>query len=103
MIYITIGNTGDYNHIANVWQVDVDNVEELYKQFILDKSIEMNIIIHPYRLNMMNYNDHNSHLTKTEYNNLSKKWKKFQHLWNKDKFISDELNGIKLEFKSLNN
>ena len=103
MIYITTTYSEDYLHIQNVWEVNNDNVEELYKNFIMETSIEMNIVINKHWLNIMNYDNYHTHLTKTEYNNLSKKWKKILRLWNKDKFISEKLNGKKLEFKSLHN
>jgi hypothetical protein len=103
MIYVTTTYSDDYTHIENVWDVNFDNVEELYKNFIIEKSIEMNIIINKYWLNIMDFELFHKHLTKTQYNNLSKKWKKFLRLWNKDKFIFEKLNGLKLEFKCLSN
>jgi len=101
MICITSRYSDYYSYIESVWDVNFDNVEELYAEFIIEKSVEMNIVINKHWFNIMNYDDHNKHLTKTQYNNLSKKWKKFLILWNKDKFISEKLNGIKLEFKNL--
>lgn len=103
MIYVTTSYSDDWTHIENVWELDVDNVEELYKNFIKEKSIELDIIINEHWLNIMDYTLFHPHLTKTKYNNLSKKWKKFLRLWNKDKFISEKLNGVKLNFKVLSN
>ena len=103
MIYVTTKYSEDYNDVVNIWDVNFDNVEELYKKFIMDKSIEMNIVINNHWLNIMYYEPFHPHLTKTEYNNLSKKWKKFLRLWDKDKFISEKLNGVKIEFKILCN
>jgi len=102
MIYITNKYSDDYNHIQNVWQVDVDNAEELYLKFMIDKSIEMNIIVNPHWLNIMDYTKCNSHLTKNDYNILSKKWKKFLHSWNLDRYIFEKLHGTKLDFKTSN-
>lgn len=103
MIYITneYCENSDSTHILNVWEVEQKNVEELYKEFMLSKAKDLNIVINPHWLMIMNYFDHHSHLKREEYSKLSKEWNEFKDVYTIDKFISDELKGKKLNFTNL--
>ena len=103
MIYITFRRSiiDDSQTINNVWDVNYVNVEELYKEFMIDKSESMNIIINPHWLNIMNYDDHNSHISIDAYKTKSKTWSKILRQWNIDKFISEILKGRKQSYTEI--
>lgn len=103
MIYITneYCELSDSTHILNVWKLEQDNVEELYKEFMLEKASTLGVIINPHWFMIMNYFDHHNHLKREEYIKLSKEWNEFKDVYTIDKFISDVLNGKKLEFTNL--
>jgi hypothetical protein len=100
MIYITneYCELTDTVHIQNLWEVEQDNVEELYKEFMISKASNLGVVINPHWFNIMNHSDHHSHLKIDEYKILEKKWNKIQYKYTVDKFICDELRGRKLEF-----
>ena len=87
--------------IIGVYQVYSDDVEKEYLKFMLQKATELNLVVNPHWLMVMNYELHNSHLTKTEYNKKSKEWVKIRRQWNIAKFICDLLNGHKLDYVTL--
>lgn len=97
MIYITYKNS----EIFNVWDVPCNNMEEKYIEFMLKKAKEINIIINPYWLNIMNWQDHNNHLSIGEYENKQKQWSKIKRQWNIDKFISEIIKGQKQCYRSI--
>jgi predicted transcriptional regulator len=103
MIYITneYCEISDSTHILNVWEVEQSNVEELYKNFMLEKASSLGVVVNPHWFMIMNYFDHHSHLKRDEYSKLSKEWNKFKDVYTIDKFISDELKGNRLEFTNL--
>lgn len=103
MIYITneYCELSDSTHILNVWELDQDNVEDLYKEFMLEKASTLGVIINPHWFMILNYFDHHSHLKREEFSKLSKEWNEFKDVYTIDKFISDVLNGKKLEFTNL--
>lgn len=84
--------------IIGVYQVYSDNVEKEYLKFMLQKANELNLVVNTRWLMVMNYELHNSHLTKTEYNRKSKEWVKIRRQWNIAKFICECLNGYKLDY-----
>lgn len=102
MIYIThkYSDISESHVINNVWEVS-DDVEKLYKEFMLSKATEIDLIINPYWYNEMNHKDNNTHLSSEEYKEKVKQWKKIRRQWNIDKYINDVLRGCKLEFKEL--
>ena len=97
MIYITYkrSNLSESLTIKNVWLVKYNDVEERYMSFIEEKAKEINITINPHWLNIMNWQDHNNHLSIEEYHNKKKQWTKTLRQWNIDKFISEILKGTK--------
>ena len=103
MIYITYRNTNFDNTLSvnNVWSVNCNNVEERYIEFMHEKAKEINIVINPHWLNLMNWQDHNNHLSIGEYGNKEKQWNKIRRQWNIDKFISEILHGRKQNFNEL--
>jgi hypothetical protein len=104
MIYITneYSEFLESTSIFNVWEVEQDNVEELYKEFMISKSLILNIVINEHWLNIMDYKNHHTHLGINDYKKVKKEWNKFLELYTIDKFILDELNGKKLEYISIN-
>jgi hypothetical protein len=103
MIYITKRNSNfsDSLEIKNVWFVKDNNVEEKYIDFMLQKAKEINVVINPHWLNIMNWQDHNNHLSIGEYGNKEKQWQKIKRQWNVDKFISEKLKGVKENYKEV--
>ena len=103
MIYITYttSNWDNKKEIKNVWRVYSENVEEKYIDFMKSKAKEIDVVINPHWLNIMNWQDHNNHLTIGEYGNKEKQWMKIKRQWNIDKFISEILKGNKLNYRSV--
>lgn len=102
MIYITHEKTFDNATVVkNVWCVKYDNVEERYIDFMHEKAKEINVLINPHWLNIMNWQDHNNHLSIGEYGNKVKQWNKIKRQWNIDKFISEILKGKKENYRSV--
>ena len=104
MIYVTFRKSmfDDAQLINNIWEVKENNVPQLYIDFIHEKAKEINVIINPHWLNLMNWQDHNNHLSIGEYGNKEKQWNKITRQWNIDKFISEVLHGRKQYFNELN-
>lgn len=65
------------------------------------KAAELNIVINPHWLNIMNRQDHNKHLSIGEYRDKKRQWAKIRRQWNVDKFISEVLMGRKERFRNL--
>ena len=103
MIYITYinSNFGDGLSVNNIWEIDCINVEERYIDFMHEKAKEINVFINPHRLNIMNWQDHNNHLSIGEYGNKEKQWNKIKRQWNIDKFISEILKGTKRNYRNI--
>ena len=65
------------------------------KEFLLDNAKNRNIIINPHWYNIMNYENHNFHLTKKEYKQEVKNWGKFIREWSFNNFIEVKKYGEK--------
>lgn len=103
MIYITYINSIANNGLMvnNVWRVNCNNVQEKYIEFMHEKAKEINVVINPHWLNIMNWQDHNNHLTIGEYSDKEKQWKKILRQWNIDNFISEVLKGRKERYENI--
>ena len=103
MIYVTYRNSylGGRNVVKNIWNVDCEDVEQRYIEFMREKAHEINIVINPHWLNIMNRKDHNNHLSIEEYREKEQQWAKIRRQWNVDKFISEVLRGWKERFRNL--
>ena len=76
MIYVTYRNSylGGRKVVKNIWSVDCEDVEQRYIEFMREKAHEINIVINPHWLNIMNWKDHNNHLSIEEYREKTKAW-----------------------------
>ena len=103
MIYVTYRNSclGGRKVVKNIWNVDCEDVEQRYIEFMKEKAHEINIVINPHWLNIMNWKDHNNHLSIEEYREKEQQWAKIRRQWNVDKFISEVLRGWKERFRNL--
>ena len=103
MIYISYRNSKFDNSLTinNVWEVNCNNVQEKYIEFMHEKAKEINVVINPHWLDIMNWQDHNNHLSIGEYGNKEKQWNKIKRQWNVDRFISEILKGRKLQYESI--
>jgi hypothetical protein len=103
MIYITHRDSffEDGLAIKNVWNVKSKNVEEDYISFMHEKAKEINVIINPHWLTIMNWQNHHNHLSIGEYGNKVKQWKKIKRQWNIDKYISEVLKGTKEHYREV--
>lgn len=103
MKYITYKNSKFDNTLTvnNVWDVNCENLEEQYIEFMQKKAKELNVVIHPHWLNILNHTNHNNHLSIVEYSNKEKQWYKIKRQWNIDKFISEILQGYKENYRSI--
>ncbi len=103
MIYVTYRNLylGGRKVVKNLWNVDCEDVEQRYIEFMREKAREINIVINPHWLNIMNWKDHNNHLSIEEYREKEQQWAKIRRQWNVDKFISEVLRGWKERFRNL--
>jgi hypothetical protein len=103
MIYVTYQNSyfDRRKVVKNIWNVDYEDAEQRYIEFMKEKAHEINIVINPHWLNIMNWKDHNNHLSIEEYMEKEKQWAKIRRQWNVDKFISEVLRGRKERFMNL--
>lgn len=103
MIYVTYRNSylDGRKVVKNLWNVDCEDVEQRYIEFMKEKAREINIVINPHWLNIMNWKDHNNHLSIEEYREKEQQWAKIRRQWNVDKFISEVLRGWKERFMNL--
>ena len=103
MIYITYRNSNFDNSLSvnNVWEVNCNNVQEKYIEFMHEKAKEINVVINPHWPSIMNWQDHNNHLSIGEYGNKEKQWNKIKRQWNIDKFISEILKGRKQHYENI--
>ena len=73
-----------------------------YKDYIQTLAKEgYNLVVNPHWLNVMDYELHNSHLNKSDYNRSKKDWNKLLKTYNISNFILEELGGKELEFKTI--
>ena len=103
MIYITYRdcNISETYYVNNVWEVDCDDIEKMYLEFLLFQSKNMDITINPVWGNIMNHENHHPHLSTKEYKQKEKEWKKFLRKWDIEYFIEHELNGQKVKYKEI--
>lgn len=103
MIYITYRDSviSDYRMVANVWEVDANDVEEQYVRFMKNKADEINVVINGHWLNIMNMVNHHPNLTEREYKSKEIQWDKIRDKWTIDKFIEEKLNGNRLDFNEI--
>jgi hypothetical protein len=87
--------------VNSVWVVNVDNVEEQYKNFLLKKANEIGATVNPYWFDLLNREEFHSHLTPEEYENLKKDWEKVLKTWHIEKFIENILGGSRQKFKEI--
>lgn len=103
MMYVTYRNSyfDRRKVVNNIWNVDYEDVEQRYIEFMRERAREINIVINPHWLNIMNWKDHNDHLSIEEYREKEQQWAKIRRQWNVDKFISEVLRGRKERFRNL--
>ena len=101
MIYVTHYRFLGSKFIRNIWNSHCENIDDLYKSFILKESKKRNVIINPHWLNMMNHCDHHTYLSKSEYKKKYKEWNKFLKLWDFDKFIEEKCGGKKIKYNEI--
>ena len=103
MIYISYRNSNFDNSLTinNVWEVNCNNVQEKYIEFMHEKAKEINVVINPHWLNIMNWQDHNNHLSIGEYGNKEKQWNKIKRQWNVDRFIFEILKGRRRNYETI--
>lgn len=91
--------------VHQIWEIkgfkDKETVETLYKDWIQKKAEKLNIVINPHWLNIMNYVNHNYHLSEKEYKQKEKEWKKILRQSSIDRFIYEELKGVKKNYVKL--
>lgn len=103
MIYLNYSYDRDFGYsVKNVWNVDVENVEERYIEFMHEHAKSVDIVINPHWLNMMDWKNHHPQLSFEEYKQKKKQWNKILNLWSIDNFISDVLKGKKEDYVSIN-
>ena len=59
MIYISYRNSKFDNSLSinNVWEVNCNNVQEKYIEFMHEKAKEINVVINPHWLDIMNWQE----------------------------------------------
>ncbi len=104
MIYIIkqYDNVSEGSCIIAVIETDLD-IKNIYNEFVYAKAKEMDIVINRHWLNIMNHEDHNTHLTKSEYKKKRKEWEKFLKQNTFLNFAKSELRIIPKEFKTIYN
>jgi len=86
-------------NINNVWEVNSNNPEQDYKNFMISAAKEnFQIEINPHWLNMMNHKDHHPHLSSREYLKLLSLWEKYSKLWTIETYLEKVLHANKVEY-----
>jgi hypothetical protein len=88
--------------IIGVIETDL-KINKLYSDFVQEKAKEMDIVINPDWLNIANHQDHNTHLTKSQYNKKDKDWTKFLKQNTLLMFVKSELGLSTKVFDTLSN
>jgi hypothetical protein len=103
MLHITYRscNISEISYVNNVWEVDCEDVEKTYLEFLLAQAEEKGITINPAWGNIMNHENHHPHLSAKEYREKEKGWKKFLRKWNIEQFIGNKLKGRKVTYKEI--
>jgi hypothetical protein len=86
--------------VSEVYEVDFDNVEELYLNFLRENASKERIKINVYG-DIANHKDHHRHLSSKEYKQTTSDWNKF--LKNNDigTYIIFKLAGKKVNYKQI--
>jgi hypothetical protein len=87
------------SYTVGVWE-GPDNAEELYRNFLHEKATDMGAVINFHWLNLMDWKLYHPTLTKTEYNRLSKNWRKFLKKHRFPWFL-ESIGGKRLEYKTV--
>ncbi len=88
-------------NIIGVYQVNCDDVDERYKNFMINKAKNLGIVINPYWLNIMDKDLYHYDMSLKEYKRREKEW---SHILNKitiGYFIIKILGGSKLKYKEI--
>jgi len=103
MIYITYQNTMPYEptFISNVWQIDCDDAEERWKEFMLEKANSIGLIINPHHLNAMSYEKFHSEEPYSEYAKKYKWWNKRLKENTFENYLENVLGAKKVEYKEI--
>lgn len=101
MIYITYKYDffTEETTVRNIWEVNCDNAEEKYIDFMKEKAKQINVVINPYWLNIMSRNN-NPQLNEDEYEKKKEQWRGIQTEWSFEKYLSKKLKGVKKDSKS---
>ena len=104
MIYIIREYDDNCESYTIIGVIETDlKINKLYRNFVQEKAKEMDIVINKHWLNIANHKDHNTHLTKSEYNRKSKEWTKFLKQNTLLKFAKSELGLSTKVFHTLSN
>lgn len=98
MIYVTKHREGG---ISNLWECKEPEVEKAYKGFLQKEADKRAIYINEHHFNIMNFEDHHTHLEFNTYKSFKKDWIKFVKKHHLDWFIENKLHGKKLKFKCI--
>jgi hypothetical protein len=74
MIYII---QGDYRSSDRFFEHSLEDIPTRYKKFIRAAADELGVVINDHWLNIMNHENHHTHLSKEEYKAKEKMWRKF--------------------------
>lgn len=99
MIYLTYKHCqfDESTSVKNVWLSEHKDLEERYKQFLLENAKNKNIEINPHWYNLLDWQKFNSHLTETEYKHELKEWNRFLKTWSFDTFVRSKKLAVKQE------
>lgn len=89
--------------VNSIWEVNSPDVEQEYKDFVLDKATNwFEITVNPHWLNIMNHKDHHPTLSVGEYKLRKKAYEKWLKRNNLEWYIEEVKEGEKLNFETLN-
>lgn len=102
MIYVLKNWDGyDGESIDSVWDIKHKDVESKYKEFMIEESEILGIVINPHWLNIMSHNPHHNFLTETEYKKAKKAWNKILQKQSIKWFLREILKARELDFKDI--
>ena len=99
MIVITQDHDYESTNIRNVWEVNSNNPEQDYKDFIIRfAQNNFQIEINPHWLNIMNHKDHHPNLSEAEYKEKVNQWGEFLRRWTIENYLEKILHANKIEY-----
>lgn len=100
---VIVNKLDDYldHYIHSVWDT-VENAEERYCSYLVEKGSDLGLVINPHWCNVMDREKYHKSLTEDEFWKAEKEYKEFLRKHTIEWYIEHKLGGRKLEHKTIN-